>query len=73
MTFFSGVELWLVFGLDSSQAALGMYTVCTFRLAQALGLPWLLAIPRVTFWFALAAWVVTMAGLVGQLLQGVRS
>jgi tellurite resistance protein TehA-like permease len=52
---------------------LGMYTVCTFRLAQALGLPWLLAIPRVTFWFALAAWVVTMAGLVGQLLQGVRS
>jgi tellurite resistance protein TehA-like permease len=46
---------------------LGMYTLSTVRLSQALGLPWLLAIPRVFFWFALAAWTAAFAGLVRRL------
>jgi len=50
---------------------LGMYTACTYRLAQALDTPWLLAIPRVTFWIALAAWAATLAGLVRQLVRAV--
>jgi tellurite resistance protein TehA-like permease len=43
---------------------LGMYTVCTFRLAQVLELPFLEAIPYVFIWFALAAWVLALTGLV---------
>lgn len=48
---------------------LGMYTVCTFRLAGTLGLPFLLAIPRVTVYVALAAWLLTATGLVLNLLR----
>jgi tellurite resistance protein TehA-like permease len=46
---------------------LGMYTVCTFRLATAIDAPFLLIIPRVFLYVALAAWFLTMAGLVRQL------
>jgi tellurite resistance protein TehA-like permease len=46
---------------------LGMYTVCTFRLAQVLDAPVLLAIPQTFVWVALAAWALTMAGLVHDL------
>jgi tellurite resistance protein TehA-like permease len=49
---------------------LGMYTLCTVRLSQALDLPWLLAIPRAFFWFALAAWTATFVGLVRRLSAG---
>jgi tellurite resistance protein TehA-like permease len=49
---------------------LGMYTLCTVRLSQALDLPWLLVIPRAFFWFALAAWIVTFVGLVRRLVAG---
>jgi tellurite resistance protein TehA-like permease len=45
---------------------LGMYTVCTFRLAQAIDVPALLRIPQVFVFIALAAWAVTLIGLVRQ-------
>jgi tellurite resistance protein TehA-like permease len=48
---------------------LGMYTVCTFRLSQAIDAPVLLVIPRVFLYVALGAWLVTMAGLVGHLVR----
>ena len=47
---------------------LGMYTLSTVRLSQALDLPWLLVIPRGFFWFALAAWTAAFVGLVRRLL-----
>jgi tellurite resistance protein TehA-like permease len=48
---------------------LGMYTVCTFRLAQAIDVPLLLAISRVFVFVALAAWTLTMIGLGRQLVR----
>lgn len=43
---------------------LGMYTVCTHRLARTVEQPWLDAIPRYFFFIALAAWGLTFLGLV---------
>lgn len=48
---------------------LGMYTACTFQLAKALDLPFLVAIPRGFIWVALAAWLLTFAGLVWMLVS----
>ena len=46
---------------------LGMYTVCTFRLAKVAGTPFLLFLPRVFVFIALAAWAATFIGLVRHL------
>jgi len=48
---------------------LGMYTVCTFQLAKALGLDFLLVIPRYFIYFAIIAWLATFIGLVIQLAR----
>ena len=46
---------------------LGMYTVCTLRLAEALGLSWLVVVPRYFIYIALGAWLAVSMGLVRQL------
>ena len=46
---------------------LGMYTVCTFQLARALEVDFLLAIPRYFVYLAIAAWLATFFGLVVQI------
>jgi len=48
---------------------LGMFTVCTQRLARdaGFGLSFLLPIPAVSVWVALAAWAATFVGLVWRL------
>jgi tellurite resistance protein TehA-like permease len=48
---------------------LGMYTACTFRLAHVVDAPFLLGIPRVFIWIALAAWTLTFIGLARRLLK----
>lgn len=51
---------------------LGMYTVCTFQLAKALGLDFLYAVPQYFVYFAIAAWIATFMGLVIQLMGKIR-
>lgn len=46
---------------------LGMYTVCTYRLAGALDVPYLMVIPEAGIYVAIAAWGLTMTGLLTQL------
>lgn len=51
---------------------LGMYTVATLRLSDAMRLPFLSAISGVFIYFALIAWLLTFAGLVGSLAGSLR-
>ncbi len=51
---------------------LGMYTVCTFRLADAAAIPMLHLIPRIFVVIALAAWSLTFIGLLLSLLRSIR-
>lgn len=52
---------------------LGMYTVCTFRLADAVSLPLLHAVPRAFVYVAIAAWLAAFAGLVRSVLGTIRA
>jgi tellurite resistance protein TehA-like permease len=51
---------------------LGMYTVCTFQLAKAMNLEFLLLIPKFFVFLALIAWLITMAGLIYHLKTTVQ-
>jgi tellurite resistance protein TehA-like permease len=48
---------------------LGMYTVCTFRLANALDLPFLLVIPRFFIFVTWIAWLLIFVGYVHSVVQ----
>lgn len=43
---------------------LGMYTVCTYEMANALNLSFLHAIPKVFVYIAIISWIITFFGLV---------
>jgi tellurite resistance protein TehA-like permease len=49
---------------------LGMYAACTFQMAQAIHLDFLLGLPRLFLYIALAAWAATFAGLCRRLASG---
>ena len=48
---------------------LGMYTAATVRLARAVDAPYLLQIPRVSIFVALAAWTVVLGGMMSWLAR----
>ena|SRR3972149_3341758 len=48
---------------------LGMYTACTFKMAQVMNLDFLMPIPRVFIYVALAAWTLTFIGLLRTLIR----
>lgn len=48
---------------------LGMYTVCTFRLSEALNIGFLKIIPEVFIYVALFTWLAVMTGFVRQLIS----
>jgi len=51
---------------------LGMYTACTFRLAQVLRMDFLMYVPGVFVYIALAAWLAALAGWATATAKGVR-
>ncbi len=63
------VPLTYEHGFWAAVFPLGMYTVCTQNLIQVFHLPFLGPIASVFVWIALAAWGLTLAGLLGFLLR----
>lgn len=51
---------------------MGMYTVCTFQLAKALGLEFLLLIPKFFIFIALIAWFAAIIGLLYHLITTIQ-
>jgi tellurite resistance protein TehA-like permease len=51
---------------------LGMYTAATVRLAGAIDAPYLVEIPRVLVFVALAAWTLAFVGMTSHVAQGAR-
>jgi tellurite resistance protein TehA-like permease len=51
---------------------MGMYTVCTFRLAEAIQLDFLMVIPQYFIYLALFAWFLTAYGLAHHLITTFR-
>ncbi|NHE56506.1 tellurite resistance/C4-dicarboxylate transporter family protein [Cyclobacterium plantarum] len=49
---------------------LGMYTVCTYRLSQALGLDFLQIIPQYFIYLAVSAWLAVFVGFLRNIFQG---
>jgi tellurite resistance protein TehA-like permease len=52
---------------------LGMYTAATFRMTQAMPLPFLQFVPRDFIWIAYAAWLLTFIGLLHAMIAGARA
>jgi tellurite resistance protein TehA-like permease len=52
---------------------LGMYTVCTYRLSQAIAAPYLAVIARGFVYVALLAWCLVAAGMLVELLASLRA
>lgn len=50
----------------------GMYTVCTFRMAQALEIPFLFHIPEVFIYIAITTWLLTFTGLFRSVFRWIR-
>jgi tellurite resistance protein TehA-like permease len=49
----------------------GMYTACTWQMDRAMEFGFLSGLPRISFYIALAAWVITFIGMLRMLLRGV--
>jgi tellurite resistance protein TehA-like permease len=51
---------------------LGMYTVCTFEMVDAMGFGFLRMLPTVFFWIAIAAWSAAFVGLARDMARRAR-